>query len=297
MLLTAGCGSEESDDGWETPQVGGSVPRFTAASSLPFDAYSLSDDDLETMQTAQAQLLEACARSFGLETAMGGDYVRPADIAHYMWGGRLGTLDAAYAAEFGYHASPESPWAPIGGFYLRDPGWVTPVDNGSGLGEAESSLASMVLYGPTGGDDVPVPLDSSGQPVPEGGCLAQVEAEIGGPLVANTQTVAELINLSLAHPDVEAASVAWSECMASEGYDYDKVLDAVESFSAAGLSSGEIEVALADVECIEQSRWADYFYAVLADYQQQAIVRNPEDFEAMLQSQTERMAALNLSGE
>lgn len=285
-LMTAGCAPQTATTAWVTPEVGADVPAFTAQSTLPFDAFHLDVADLEAMQSAEVALLDACAARYGVDAVYSGDYLRPADLSRSMWGGRPGTLGEAHAAEYGYHASPTGEWAPVGGFYLKDPSNILPPPDASG------ELTALVTYGPADGDDPTELTDGSGEPVPAGGCLREVEGEIGGALISDVDIRSELINLTFEHRDVVAAVGAWSTCMATAGYDYDTVQGPAESFSLSLLSDAEIAVALADVRCTGESGWADVFYAVLTDYQQQAVDQNPGDFAAVLDSQTARLEAL-----
>jgi hypothetical protein len=288
VLTVAACAPQASDEGWVTPRVGAEVPAFTAQSTLPFDAFHHDEPALEAMQAAEVALLDACAQRFGVDAVYSGDYLRPADLSRSMWGGRPGTLDEAHAAEHGYHASSTSAWAPVGGFYLKDPSSILPAPDASG------DLTALVTYGPPDDSDATVPTDRDGRPVPPGGCLREVEADIGGALISDVEITSELVNLTFEHDEVVAAVRAWSDCMLTAGYDYDTVQAPAESFSLALLSTAEIEVALADVRCTGETRWDDVFYAVLADYQQQAVDQHPGDFRAVLDSQAARLQALGI---
>lgn len=290
-VVLAGCAAPAADDGWTTPVVGPDVPDFTAGSALPFDAFHHDEAQLAAMQAAEVGLLRDCAQRYGVDATYSGDYLRPDDLARAMWGGRPGTLDADHAGRFGYHASDASPWAPVGGFYLKDPSNILPPPDASG------DSTALVTFGPAGdegdaGDAVPVGAD--GEPLPPGGCLREVERTIGGPLVSDTDITAELVELSFRHPAVVDAVGAWSRCMADAGHPYDRVQDPGESFSLALLTPQEVEVALADVGCTEVSRWDDVFYAVLGDYEQQAVDRHRADFVAVQRSQAARLAALGV---
>jgi hypothetical protein len=291
VLTVAACAPQPAAEGWATPEVGREVPAFTAQSALPFDAFHHDETTLEAMQAAEVDLLRACAQRFGVDAVYSGDYLRPADLSRSMWGGMPGTLDEAHAAEHGYHASPTSAWAPVGGFYLKDPSNILPAPDASG------DLTALVTYGPPEGGDTTgasVPTDGDGRPVPAGGCLREVEARIGGTLVSDIEIRSELVNLTFEHDEVVAAVRAWSDCMLTAGYDYDTVQAPAESVSLALLSAAEVDVALADVRCTGETRWDDVFYAVLADYQQQAVDQHPGDFRAVLDSQTARLEALGI---
>lgn len=291
VLTVTGCAPTATEETWTTPQLGSSIPSFTSADSLPFDAYHRSEADFTAMQRAEAELLVTCAADYGVDARYSGDFIRPDDISRSMWGGRPGTLDEEHASEFGYHASDTSPWAPIGGFYLKDPSNIQPALTSTG-----DDLVTLVTYGPTEESELDVPLDSHGEPVPAGGCLGIVEKTIGGSLTSDVEIASDLVNLALAHADVADSIARWSKCMTASGYDYDTVQGPAEAFSLTLITPEEVAVAVADVRCTETSRWADTFYAVLGDYQQQAVDRHPADFEAVLASETARLTALTASG-
>jgi hypothetical protein len=151
-----------------------------------------------------------------------------------------------------------------------------------------------VTFGsPDGGDPTGL-VDDHGEPLPAGGCLREVEADIGGPLVSDTDITSELVNLTFEHDDVVTAVRAWSACMAASGHDYDTVQGPAESFSLDVLSPAEVDVAVADVRCTGETGWDDVFYAVLSRYQQQAVDAHPGDFRAVLDSQSARLDALGI---
>ena len=240
------------------------------------------------MQRAQAELLESCARDFGVEVQFGGDFICPADLwlsdaeawATPWWGGGFGTLDEADAAQYGYlsltgwrlggrsRVLPQDRWQ-----YVSAPG-------GGGLDDTTRENIQIVANGPMPDSTLgEIPVDSTGNPVPSGGCLGRVEDQIGGPVVTTWQLEADLGNLALTHPDVKAAIDSWAGCMEAEGYEFGMVSEPVETLTNAVLSMAEIDLAVADVQCTAESRWADFYYAVLADYQQQAIDRQPRRFQ------------------
>lgn len=282
LVATLAACASSGPGGWVLPTVPGTVPRFTAQDSLPFDSFQLGDAELTRMQTKEAVLLTECAQRFGLDVTFGGDYMEPEDISYLSWGGRPGTMSVEHAAEFGYHPAPGEPWAHVGGFYLKDPANVQ-------AGGSTDPGVVEILFG-RDADDAQAEIS---QDIPEGGCYGEVEGALGGPVSSVTYANSDLINLALKHPDVAKASERWQGCMKAEGFQFDTVYLASESFTMATLSPEEIDVAIADVSCTESSRWADIFYYVLADYQRQAIEREPATFEDALNSQNERLRLLD----
>ena len=284
VVMTA-CSSTGSSEEWAEPALPASVAQFTDSSTLPFDAYHLSDVDLERLQVATARLLKECSARYGVETTFKGDYLRPADESTLMWGGRFGTLSLEHAARYGYHAAPGESWAPVGGFYIRDPSNLTP--------NVSAPAEQVVFFGPETNESVKPPIDPSGQPVPTGGCVKLVQSKIGGELISDAYLTSDLINLALDHKVVKEAVAQWSECMAAAGYEYELIQDGSEKYTGRPVSTEEIESASDDVTCTRSSGWADKFYAVLGAYESQAIDRRPQDLEAVLSSQTRRLDLLN----
>jgi len=286
-VMTA-CSSTGSSEEWIEPELPASVPEFSDSSSLPFDAYHLSDADLEHLQVATAQLIKDCSARYGVETAFKGDYLRPANASTLMWGGRFGTLTLDHAARYGYHAAPGESWAPVGGFYIKDPSNLTP--------NATEPAEQVVFFGPETNPAVEPPIDPSGQPVPAGGCMQLVQSRIDADLISDAYLTSDLINLSLEHKAVKEAVARWSDCMAAAGYDFDLIQDGSEKFTGQPVSTEEIETASDDVTCTRSSGWADTFYTILGAYESQAIDRRPQDLEAVLSSQTLRLDSLEELG-
>lgn len=293
LFLTACVGNNDSST-WSTPVLPEDLPRITAATSLPFDAYQLSDVELSAIQRGQIEKLVACAREYGAELSFSGDFVRPKVDSRTQWGGRFGTMDVEHASQYGYHPSPNGAWSFVGGHYIRDPGNVQLVPFAS-TSEDASADQQIIVYGPAtaGSEERQLPVNGDGNAVPDGGCWKRVETEIDAPLLSFTDVAVDVYNLAIVDERVAKAAKSWSSCMISAGYDFTEVDGAVNSFALAELSPKEVETAVADADCTDHSRWADVFYAVLGDYQRQAIKKDPSQFEAALASQRARLAALS----
>lgn len=283
LLLLSGCGA---GDDWSRPELGDPVPAFEAADSLPFDAYQLADDELTALQQAEVKLLDECAREFGVTIDWGGDYLRPSDNSLNMWGGRLGTMSEAHAARYGYHAAPDGLWAPVSGFYLKDPSNIQPPPN--------DPAAILVAYGPSASNDQDD--TANGKVVPPGGCIGKVDTALASPLTSFVKVASTLINLAMSDDRVRQATTRWSNCMKDAGHRFGSPLEAADDFTMVPVSTEETAVAVADVRCVRQSRWADLFYAILGDYQRQALEKDPDHFAKALDSQTARLAAVRGTG-
>ncbi len=294
MLLTAGCATSDlNEPEWHVPAIE-DPPRFVATTPLPLDAYRLADEDLASMQSAQARLLVECARDYGVDVTVSGDYLRPSGEARLMWGGRIGTMDGEHAAQWGYHPSPDGSWAPVGGLYLRDPMNLQPDPAANSDPRAEARI-QRVMYGGSDDLDGQKPGADDGArdlEVPDGGCWRQVESQINSPLSSDLDTLVDLYNLALVDDRVVDAISQWSDCMSSVGFQFREVQEPGRSFTLAALTPEESSVAVADVRCTAESRWADWFYAVLVDYQHQALLKDPAAFASVLSSQQARLEAL-----
>lgn len=277
----SGCGDdnggESAPTGFSTPDLA-SVPRVDASVRLPFQDYELTAGDRARMQEGEARLLVACMQDRGFRVRIGGDFLRPIKEVAYadatMWGGPFGTMPLDHARRYGYKPEPEGAFVKGPGFYGSNPGHVY-LDWGP---EGPTAGADVAFNTPAGGDT-------------PAGCLAEVEAEIG-PLVDKVDLEAELGKLAREHPEVEAATAEWVRCMGERGFAYTAVWEASQEFSLSAVNRRQIEVATADVECNLESRWPDYYYAALADYQRQAIERDPDFLESVLTSEQGRLAAV-----
>lgn len=286
LALLSGCTATPSADEWTTPTVTGDF-TFAEGQSLPFDAFHLSKPELQRMQAKQAQLLTACAATYGATVTYGGDYIRPIDDSRSMWGGWFGTMTPEQASTWGYHAGPDDPWAPVGGFYLPTASNVQPNQS------PDDALAQAVTWGVGPDGSGQAPIDTTGEPLPTGGCYAVVEAEIGGELLSDVRIASDVFGLAMSDPRVKEATADWSSCMSAVGYDFADIWGAAESYNVSLLTPEEIEVAIADVACTRSSNWSNLFYEILIGYQQQALAKQAEYMQKVLASEKFRLERLD----
>lgn len=102
----------------------------------------------------------------------------------------------------------------------------------------------------------------------------------------------DLHNRAADHPVVREHLAQWSDCMKAKGHPFTEVWEPTLRYGNLDVTKKQIRVAVDDVECTRSSAWADYYYAALADYQQQAIDLDPELFERMLDSERARLGAV-----
>ena len=284
VLAFAGCAGQDKTARTEyrEPRLN-DVGIVDAGVVLPFDAYTLARPDLERMARGYAALLRRCLESRGVPVPAGayfaGDYLRPPDPhanASLVWGGPLGTLDAAHARRWGYHASPDGSYANGPAFYQSSPDNVTLGGRSSpGLERAERELDGPLESGRTT-------------------CRADVEAQLSAPMPDVSDVERDTSQLALGHPDVVPRLGAWVTCMRDAGFGgFKNVYDAEMSVYLVPLSNAEITLAVHDVACTTSSRWADFYYAAVADYQRQAIKNNPDTFSGALSQVQKRADAIS----
>lgn len=284
VLACAACGGQD-----KTARAEYTEPRLKnvgivdAGVVLPFGEYTLARPDLERMAREYAQLLGRCLDSRNAAVPTGayfaGDYLRPPTPqanASLVWGGPFGTLDAAHAKRWGYHASPDGLYANGPAFYQSSPDNVTLGGQSSpGLERAERELDG--------------PLDAG-----KTTCRADVEEQLAAPMPDLSDLTRDTSQLALSHPDVVPKLAAWVTCMSDAGFGgFKNVYDAEMSVYLIPLSDAEITLAVKDVECTTSSRWADFYYAALADYQKQAIKNNPDTFSSALSQVQKRADAIS----
>lgn len=304
-LTLSGCGSGGGADGWTQPELPDALPVFTAASVLPFDQYQLGRAEREQLQFATAELLGDCVEGYGLAATFAGDYIQqvsedPSLPIVFQWGGRLGTLSEEQASEYGYSAPRGALWQNGTGIYLSNPANLFPVPSEDPVDVAKVAGAvygsdRAVIPGDNGGTKLPdaqMPRNSGGNVPPEGGCERTVEEAIDVNFVELSDIELDVYGLTFDDDRVKEVISRWVSCMSDAGYDYQRVDDAANA-NAGIVTPDSIAVAVADVRCTAESRWPDTFYYVLAEYQNQAINKQPELFQSALAAEQERLDVVN----
>ncbi|CAM3378030.1 hypothetical protein NODU109028_14170 [Nocardioides dubius] len=278
----AGCssgGDGSNSTEFQTPDTE-SVRRADSSIRLPFEDYQLSRADRRRMQEGTAHLIDKCMQGRKqtgylltgsyLDSMPGIENFNPLN-----WGGPFGTLPLKHAEKYGYKPAPGGLSSPGSGFYLP-----SPADVGMGISEP--------------GDHSDLLNSFHGRPDGTGrkGCVQEIEDRLDAPVDDISRLEADLNQLAREHPSVAGAMASWRDCMTEAGHEYDTVWSASLEFNSSPTSPRQIEVAVADVTCTEQSGWADYFYFVLADYQRQSIEQDPVVLESALKAEQKRFAAV-----
>jgi hypothetical protein len=236
---------------------------YTSESKLPFDAYSLPPQDMASMQTQEIDLLTECMSEKQADResfVLVGDYVQQKDAPVLpLWGGQLGTLSERSAASYGYHAPPGEVTQPVSGYYVKT--WRVRMTE---ILQSEETTP--------GSSDVASIFEACVQELPE---TAQTEL----PRLEDRES--DLANRAFSDSRTGEALDRWRECMTQAGYEFNDISEASMQFTyQIKVTKAEVATALADVKCVEQSRWADVFYTVLSSYQEQAIDNDPDFFNA-----------------
>ncbi|MEV6846955.1 hypothetical protein [Actinoplanes sp. NPDC051411] len=240
------------------------------ALALPLDAYSPSLAELYTSANARDRLTRDCLKAAGLDWKV---IARPTSVGDYRNRRRYGVIERPVARDFGYHV-------PVG---LLTPAIVDELNNAR-----DNSLSPRqrdAAYGPDG-------------------CAAQAARQLPadpGPAAAQLARIdhASLTDSQRA-PRVAAAMASWRNCMARRGLHYGNPFAAVSdrrwwATESAGPSPAEKSVAVADVDCKEQSKLVDEWHAAEVGLQHDLIQRNAATLErvkAGLDSERARASAV-----
>ena len=219
------------------------------ALTLPLDAYSPSLAELYASANAQDRLIRECLKAAGLDWKV---IARPTSVGDHRNRRRYGVIEMPVARNYGYHV-------PVG---LLTPATVDELNNAR-----ENSLSPRqrnAAYGPNG-------------------CAAKVAPQLPSDLGPAAAQLARIDHASLTEsqrtPRVAAAMVSWRTCMAQRHFHYGNPFAAVSDrrwwiAESAGPSSAEKAVAVADVNCKEQSKLVDEWHAAETALQRVLIRRN-----------------------
>jgi hypothetical protein len=290
VVLVAACAGDGDASGaqatgYHTPKLT-SVATASPTQQLPFDQYRLSDLDRLRIDTGLARLLQSCLQQRWPDAPTDlhweSDYIRPHDGRLLLWGGPFGTMSLEHARRFGYRAGPSDPSSRGPGLYIKT---VYNLSFAQVSSDATQQRLDRIVDGiESGGGEVEQHAD---------GCRATVYSDLAAPIVDISDTQSDVMNLAFNHPQAQERMKRWARCMRDAGEtEYTEVDGPVTSFALAPLSNRQIRVAVKDVKCTQESRWADYYYAALADYEQQAIKAKPQLFESALRSERDLLSAI-----
>jgi hypothetical protein len=254
-FAVASCGGGDSDAS-EPP-----VDSFTPVTSsdqiaLPFDAYLLTAEQDQLNLKANNLLVRRCGERFGVEVTMP---VGLNPTPNELNARRYGIIDGKRAQSYGYR--PEQSPAEVDG-----PEW-------------NPSEREMAVLGMS--DDGSALRDSNGEPLPEGGCIAEADEALGGSEPPAPVDVVDVFKSAEGDSRIQAAWKRWSACMKDAGYDYASPWEPNNAKWPAEVTPKEIQTAVDDVECRSSTNLVGTWMAVEAAYQREAIEKDPEAFATM----------------
>jgi len=220
------------------------------------------------------QFVATCMRELGFEYVLG-DIEAPIESL----GETSARLDAAEARVLGYHG------------VMSLAGGINPIETEnrlSGLSEEDVAAWGLALFG---SEDSRIAVDFRGGvlEVPGEGCLAEGRLAAAGEVTIEAQAIhaslqamsSESYSLVQSDPRTVTLQLAWSECMAEDGYVFGTPSEAIEwiadspAFDVSGPSQAEIQLAEHDAAC----RASLDYETVLSDS------RNRADVEVLARNQ------------
>lgn len=264
-LALAGCGAEP-------PPAAPHVPEPSAearALHVPFDDYTLSTVDMQTIEHAEDLLIRDCMRGNGLDWEM---LPPPANQdPNPLNRRRYGLIEPELATRYGYHLPPQVPE-----LAARDAVWA----RRDRLPRAERRAA----YGDDG----------------QGGCTARARGHLreGIPNFNDQYRLndfaAEDFAASQKDPEVVRVYDSWRTCMAAADFDYANPFAAFDDPAwgeSTRPSKREIAVAEADVRCKQETRLVETWAAAEERIQLDTIRAHPPDFASFRHAKDTHLAA------
>lgn len=264
-LALAGCSTEPQAPVQHVPEASAEA----RALHVPFDDYTLSTLDMQTIEYAEDLLIRDCMRGRGLEWEMlpppASQDPNPLNRRRY------GLIEPELATRYGYHLPPQVPE-----LTARDEVW----ERRDRLPRAERDAA----YGDDG----------------QGGCTAQARGHLRKD-IPNFNDQYRLNDFATADfaasqkdPEVVRVYDSWRTCMATAGFEYANPFAAFDD-PAWGESSRpskrELAVAKADVRCKREVRLVETWAAAEERIQLETIRTHPQDFASFRHTKDTHLAA------
>lgn len=298
---SAGATETGSPDETEAPQAPVDLGEEPLIPS-PLQAYRLTTTEYVTISYAVDLLVTECMARFGF------DYPPPYPFNVALqrmfeadrWSNarRYGITDRDWAAKYGYGLAPDDWVDPIG----RE---LSAAENFVLSGERVDADGAILIRSP--GIQTESPGEVDGVEIPAGGCSGAAHREMGtnDPDIpayglANNVLI-ETSFVSQTSDEYRQVVDEWVACMAEDGYRVTNFLDdkgdikaktdarlAVGDESADGPPvAGEVELALADIDCKERINLVERLEKITAAFDQQAI----EDNQLALEEDRARLDA------
>ncbi|MEW9555520.1 hypothetical protein [Nonomuraea sp. NPDC050783] len=234
----------------------------SAAMSLPFDAYELSQFDVHTIEAAQDVLIGACMREQGLTwQSLPAPSAAGTRSPHAR---RYGIMDADDAARYGYHLP-----SPTAAQARRNAVWAAR--------EKLPSGEKLTLDGAKGH---------------HGGCRGRARAQVTGKapqdwLEPLNRYSSQAFEAAQRAPEVLAVIREWSACMKEAGYLYPGPFEAVGDgawWKTEQPSDRERAVARADIRCKQKTNLIPIWAEADRRVQLGVIRQHPGEFRRMAEA-------------
>ena len=269
--LLSGCGSDSSDTVQDEPPI--SVRHITASRQIDLPAlqYAIKADDEKAYFSAVNLAQKACARKFGIDSAI--PVASQPSVIETLSARRVGLVNVDEAERYGYAAAPSA-----GGDDSKANGWNPSVR------EAQVMTGSDSAGQAVGSDP------ETGKTIPKGGCSTQGFRDVrhGKPSPIEVPLIDDILSqsweLTKADSRAEVAEKKWATCMAKRGYNFKHRWDAGNSVAGANAET-QLAMAKLDVHCATDTRYIDTWVAVDTAYQQRLISKNQSQLEASLNDQ------------
>lgn len=272
-VLALGCGAAVlgcSSGNVNEPTIG-VVPVTVDPSEvvLPLDAYTFGAEEHQTVSLAAWQLIADCVDRFGDRYTASKPSTDTEALPHFAvsHARRYGLASVESAMVNGYRAPQELPGLTTKG------GW-------------DPTPEELTLV--RGASRPPIPLDVDGNALPDGGCLAEANRQLGSDDLADQfhYPFPDLLGAQthdLAEEDsrVRVAMRDWSACMERSGYQYRDVWEPINRAWPTPMSDEEVNTATADVLCKHEVNLVGIWSTVEAAYQAQAIEQHRDELDAL----------------
>lgn len=264
--LVASCASGPAPD--VEPDLGPLRPvRSPADVTLPLDADRFTQREYLSVQRAAWRLTRDCVRRFGAEYTLA-ESVVTANLPRFEKDNarRYGLLDADSAAARGYNVPPAELPPPVD----RSKSW-NPTD------------AEKLLVRSAPGGMADVPKDTTGKPLPLGGCQGEADRILlTGTKQPPDDQIAEKLGIETFKRSgndsrVQAVMARWSACMKRAGYTYQSIWEPNDKQWPDPATAEEIATAKADVACKKETNLAAIWMQVETAYQKKIIDERAQD--------------------
>jgi len=267
IVQVAGCSSGSAVAAGPTGRWPISASTGLPSQVLLIFSYLQSPAQADTFNQAYNILVAQCMARWGFADPTQVHGAEPPPMYR-----RYGITSMAVASRWGYHLQPGS------ALLQTSPGTppMSDAENAVFLGTRSRILNPH--YSPFGNGKR---LRVAGKLVPPGGCAGAAIIRLNAYGPAASPYLPNQINLndssaSQADPAVVAVFAAWSRCMAAKGYTLANPLQAGDGFniSTPKPSQQEIDMAVADVRCKDQTHVVSVWFGVEYRLQETSIQRN-----------------------